>query len=192
VLQGTAAFPGDVGLHETPGSLGQLRCVPASPRDREGRHLRDLDVQGGTNDLEQHDLQVQPAHRGFLHRCLPSESCPRSERPRLTLCAWQFSALVLYMLTNTLGLDYVSVFVFCVLLLACDFWTVKNISGRLLVGLQWGTKLREDGATEWYFLTHPVSSRRACCCSHAELLRVAAPALSCCFAGEGGERSSCG
>ena len=39
----------------------------------------------------------------------------------------------------------------CILLLACDFWTVKNISGRLLVGLRWWSYVREDGSNEWIF-----------------------------------------
>ena len=38
-----------------------------------------------------------------------------------------------------------------VLLLAADFWTVKNITGRLMVGLRWWNKVNEDGTTEWVF-----------------------------------------
>lgn len=53
----------------------------------------------------------------------------------------------------------------CVLLLAFDFWTVKNISGRLLVGLRWWNRINEDGTSEWIFesherkVTHAVDSR---------------------------------
>jgi hypothetical protein len=36
-------------------------------------------------------------------------------------------------------------------LLAFDFWTVKNISGRLLVGLRWWSYVRDDGSNEWIF-----------------------------------------
>lgn len=39
----------------------------------------------------------------------------------------------------------------CIVLLAFDFWTVKNISGRLLVGLRWWSYVREDGSNEWIF-----------------------------------------
>lgn len=67
----------------------------------------------------------------------------------------QLSAILLYMFSGWTSLDYVSVFVMTVLLLAFDFWTIKNISGRLLVGLRWGTRMTEDGKTEWYFMTHP-------------------------------------
>jgi hypothetical protein len=42
-------------------------------------------------------------------------------------------------------------FVIIVLLLTFDFWTVKNISGRLLVGLRWWSQIKEDGTEEWIF-----------------------------------------
>jgi len=37
------------------------------------------------------------------------------------------------------------------MLLAFDFWTVKNISGRLLVGLRWWNEINEDGTNSWLF-----------------------------------------
>ena len=38
-----------------------------------------------------------------------------------------------------------------VLLGAFDFWTVKNVSGRLLVGLRWWGERQEDGNEKWVF-----------------------------------------
>jgi len=43
------------------------------------------------------------------------------------------------------------VFVACVLALAFDFWTVKNVTGRLLVGLRWWNEIKEDGTSTWIF-----------------------------------------
>ena len=38
------------------------------------------------------------------------------------------------------------------LLLAADFWCVKNVTGRVLVGMRWWARTRADtGATEWAF-----------------------------------------
>lgn len=37
-----------------------------------------------------------------------------------------------------------------ILLLAADFWTVKNVTGRLLVGLRWWNKVTPEGS-EWIF-----------------------------------------
>ena len=61
-------------------------------------------------------------------------------------------ALFLYIFHSWLSSTYVTSFVMIVLLLAIDFWTVKNITGRLLVGLRWWNRLAEDGLTnEWIF-----------------------------------------
>ena len=42
---------------------------------------------------------------------------------------------------------------FIIILLCCcaDFWTVQNITGRLLVALRWRNKVNEDGTEQWVF-----------------------------------------
>lgn len=64
-------------------------------------------------------------------------------------------ALFLYMFGKIIGLDFVTIFVTSVLALAFDFWTTKNITGRLLVGLRWWVKIKEDGSNEWFFESAP-------------------------------------
>lgn len=34
---------------------------------------------------------------------------------------------------------------------SCDFWYTKNISGRILVGLRWWNKIKEDGTEVWIY-----------------------------------------
>lgn len=51
---------------------------------------------------------------------------------------------------GTSGAKFVTVAVICILLLAADFWVVKNITGRLLVGLRWWNKVEGDN-TRWIF-----------------------------------------
>lgn len=48
------------------------------------------------------------------------------------------------------GANFITVTVVCILLLAADFWVVKNITGRLLVGLRWWNKVEGDKTT-WVF-----------------------------------------
>jgi hypothetical protein len=52
----------------------------------------------------------------------------------------------------------VTSFVVIVVLLSIDFWTVKNISGRLLVGLRWWNYVDEDGESHWVFESHKVKT----------------------------------
>jgi len=47
--------------------------------------------------------------------------------------------------------NFILIFVFVVLCLACDFWTVKNVTGRLLVGMRWWNHIKEDGTAEWKY-----------------------------------------
>lgn len=50
--------------------------------------------------------------------------------------------------------NFVIQFVVTVTLLAFDFWVVKNVTGRLLVGLRWWHEIDEDGLSQaWRFET---------------------------------------
>eukprot|EP00485_Elphidium_margaritaceum_P008174 CAMPEP_0202685874 /NCGR_PEP_ID=MMETSP1385-20130828/1707_1 /ASSEMBLY_ACC=CAM_ASM_000861 /TAXON_ID=933848 /ORGANISM="Elphidium margaritaceum" /LENGTH=218 /DNA_ID=CAMNT_0049340343 /DNA_START=33 /DNA_END=686 /DNA_ORIENTATION=+ len=57
--------------------------------------------------------------------------------------------------------NFILIFVFVILCLACDFWTVKNVTGRLLVGLRWWNHVKEDGSTEWKFESKAQSQSQA-------------------------------
>lgn len=74
-------------------------------------------------------------------------------------CAFKLAAMFLYVFGGfftgngqggTSGSKFVLVAVICILLLAADFWVVKNITGRLLVGLRWWNKVEGDD-TRWIF-----------------------------------------
>ena len=76
-----------------------------------------------------------------------------SRHPGVALFHVLFKALAVfvYLFAGLVTDNFVLVCVLCILLLAFDFWTVKNVSGRLLVGLRWWNYVKEDGATEWVF-----------------------------------------
>jgi len=38
-----------------------------------------------------------------------------------------------------------------ILLISIDFWTVKNVTGRLLVGLRWWNTIDDEGNSHWIF-----------------------------------------
>eukprot|EP00322_Chrysochromulina_rotalis_P007126 CAMPEP_0115851634 /NCGR_PEP_ID=MMETSP0287-20121206/12583_1 /TAXON_ID=412157 /ORGANISM="Chrysochromulina rotalis, Strain UIO044" /LENGTH=257 /DNA_ID=CAMNT_0003305673 /DNA_START=62 /DNA_END=836 /DNA_ORIENTATION=- len=60
-------------------------------------------------------------------------------------------ALLVYMFGTWFTSSFVNIFIICVLLLAFDFWTVKNVSGRLMVGLRWWSEVQADGSTTWKY-----------------------------------------
>jgi uncharacterized membrane protein YgcG len=65
----------------------------------------------------------------------------------------QIASIVFYVLCEALNRNsFVANFVVCVVLLAADFWTTKNVTGRLLVGLRWWNDVSPDGSgSEWRF-----------------------------------------
>ena len=70
-------------------------------------------------------------------------------------CLFKLGAIFLYVFCGwrgpVIGANFITVTVFCILLLAADFWVVKNVTGRLLVGLRWWNRVEQDGSNHWIF-----------------------------------------
>uniref|UniRef100_A0A1I7XUQ8 Golgi apparatus membrane protein TVP23 homolog n=1 Tax=Heterorhabditis bacteriophora TaxID=37862 RepID=A0A1I7XUQ8_HETBA len=60
-------------------------------------------------------------------------------------------ALGYYFLANSLSNSFIIQFLVILILLSMDFWTVKNITGRLLVGLRWWNFVDSNGNNHWKF-----------------------------------------
>lgn len=67
------------------------------------------------------------------------------------LLLFRVLALLVYLFSEIFGASSISSMVCIILLLSADFWTVKNISGRLLVGLRWWNQVDDDGQSRWVF-----------------------------------------
>lgn len=69
----------------------------------------------------------------------------------LTFGSLQAAALAFYILSALFFNSFVIIFVVTVLLSALDFWVVKNVSGRILVGLRWWNEINDLGESVWRF-----------------------------------------
>jgi len=78
------------------------------------------------------------------------------------LCVWQATALAFYILSTLFIDNFVIIFVITVLLAALDFWVVKNVSGRILVGLRWWNEINDLGESVWRFECLDQEVRIAC------------------------------
>lgn len=56
------------------------------------------------------------------------------------------ACLLVYLFGSLLWRNQVLTYIACIILLAVDFWTVKNVTGRLLVGLRWWQITRTENA----------------------------------------------
>ncbi|XP_057341915.1 uncharacterized Golgi apparatus membrane protein-like protein CG5021 isoform X2 [Microplitis mediator] len=65
--------------------------------------------------------------------------------------AFRSAAIIVYMFCTWFSDSFIASFVVVVLLLSMDFWTVKNITGRLMVGLRWWNYVDDDGKSHWVY-----------------------------------------
>ncbi|CAH1795537.1 unnamed protein product [Owenia fusiformis] len=60
-------------------------------------------------------------------------------------------SILAYLFCGWFSSSFILNFIVIILLLSMDFWTVKNITGRLLVGLRWWNHIDEDGKSQWIY-----------------------------------------
>jgi len=60
-------------------------------------------------------------------------------------------ALIAYLLCGWFSDSFIGSFVAIILLLSLDFWTVKNITGRIMAGLRWWNYINDSGESVWVF-----------------------------------------
>ncbi|XP_075256195.1 Golgi apparatus membrane protein TVP23 homolog B-like [Convolutriloba macropyga] len=82
-------------------------------------------------------------------------------------------AVLVYIFCQWFTSSFVIAFVVIALLHSMDFWTVKNVTGRLLVGLRWWNEVTESGASEWYFESRPKNERHLISASESTVFWVA-------------------
>lgn len=74
-----------------------------------------------------------------------SRVLPYSGKSKVLLKSCSFMFLNLF-----LGNEIIT-FMFIIIFQAMDFWTVKNVTGRILVRLRWWSELDELGQEKWVF-----------------------------------------
>ncbi|XP_051036350.1 Golgi apparatus membrane protein TVP23 homolog C [Phodopus roborovskii] len=81
---------------------------------------------------------------------------------------FRVSAVVVYLLCELLSSSFIACMVTIILLLSCDFWAVKNVTGRLMVGLRWWNHIDEDGKSHWVFESRKATPQDSKTISEAE------------------------
>ena len=71
---------------------------------------------------------------------------------------FRVASIIAYLLCGWFSDSFITNFIVIVMLLSFDFWTVKNVTGRLLVGLRWWNYVDEDGNSHWVFESKKVST----------------------------------
>ena len=75
-------------------------------------------------------------------------------------------SLISFIFLDLFWSSHAQVYLIVIISAAFDFWTIKNLSGRLLVGLRWWNKVKKDGSEVWVFESYEdcnVIKREAVC-----------------------------
>ncbi|XP_044309827.1 Golgi apparatus membrane protein TVP23 homolog B isoform X1 [Varanus komodoensis] len=81
---------------------------------------------------------------------------------------FRVSAIIVYLVCELFSNSYIACMVTIILLLSCDFWAVKNVTGRLMVGLRWWNQVDDDGKSHWVFEARKASTQKKKTTSEAE------------------------
>ena len=65
--------------------------------------------------------------------------------------AFKGASILSFLFLNAIIGDEIITFVFVILFAAFDFWTVKNVTGRLLVNLRWHNEIDDFGNEKWVY-----------------------------------------
>ena len=65
--------------------------------------------------------------------------------------AFKGLSIFCFMFLNAFLGDDILTFILVVVLAAFDFWTVKNVTGRLLVNLRWHSEIDKYGNEKWIY-----------------------------------------
>ncbi|XP_050610286.1 Golgi apparatus membrane protein TVP23 homolog B-like [Macaca thibetana thibetana] len=77
-------------------------------------------------------------------------------------------SFIICLLYELLSSSFIACMMTIILLLSCDFWAAKNVTGRLTVGLCWRCHIDEDGKSHWVFESRKASSQENKTVSEAE------------------------
>ena len=107
---------------------------------------------GGNAPADTEDPQASNKKNPFGYQYYP-EFIKKATHPGMCIMHVFFKILALacYMLLNLFIGNYTLTFITVILLSVFDFWTVKNLTGRILVGLRWWSQINPDGSEEWRF-----------------------------------------
>ncbi|CAG03045.1 unnamed protein product [Tetraodon nigroviridis] len=74
---------------------------------------------------------------------------------------FRVAAILTYLFCEFFSGSFIASMVTIILLLSCDFWAVKNVTGRLMVGLRWWNQVDDDGRSHWVFESRKTSGKQA-------------------------------
>ena len=107
--------------------------------------------QKGQNDFV--DITNEEAEQHQSEQAQPAVGCQGISHPIAIFfhLIWKILAILTYTIVYYIATSDTLVLILLVVFLAFDFWTVKNVTGRLLVGLRYWNEVLDDGTSRWIY-----------------------------------------
>jgi hypothetical protein len=127
---------------------GNTTNPPSNPQDKSNTTNQQINI----NNFNQNPSQQISSNPNTQTIDFTNFIC-KANNPLIVFFTLIFkvSAIVLYLILGIFGVSDALIFIIVVILSSFDFWFVKNVSGRILVGLRWWNEVKEDGSEVWIF-----------------------------------------
>ncbi|KAJ6247217.1 golgi apparatus membrane protein tvp23 [Anaeramoeba flamelloides] len=110
-------------------------------------------LKSGSSETE--NLLGSSVENQFLTSQPTVQTLSKTRKPRWSVIFFHLFfkavAIFFYLFGGFFFNSFALIFVLIILSVSFDFWTVKNVTGRLLVSLRWWNAIEEDGASSWKF-----------------------------------------
>ncbi|KAM0793543.1 Golgi apparatus membrane protein tvp23 [Microbotryomycetes sp. NB124-2] len=140
LLSSASAYDGQISADEDPISAAEQGRAPSpstAARQQAPTSMGSIQTQGQGSNATSADASI----------------LSQSAHPVALICLYLFRSLAIatYLLCGFFSSSYVFSTVLVVVLLSLDFWTVRNVSGRILCGLRFWNQVDEEGSSYWVF-----------------------------------------
>ena len=125
--------------------------------DMDVRLEEDKQPELATNNVVLEDTKTKTAMSISGIKSSVSNVLAKSAHPTALIfhSIFKLAATICYIFFGIVSSDKVIMYILVISLCAFDFWTVKNVTGRILVGLRWWSTIDEGGKETWHFESVP-------------------------------------
>lgn len=135
------------------GSGGDTQSQSSNTTNATTKTLNQPSIKTSSQDIENQNQSISSSNPAVNEKIDITNFLQKANNPGVVFFTLFFKALagVCFLILGIFGVPEALTFILVVILNSLDFWFVKNVSGRILVGLRWWNEVREDGSEKWVF-----------------------------------------
>ena len=134
-------------------SLDNPQTDSSSQQKSESKNMQVSSRNFGATQKKMNRQQISSENKSIKEKIDFTNFLSHAQHPGIVFFTIFFKglAMVAFLFLGIFGVPEALIFIIVVILNSLDFWFVKNVSGRILVGLRWWNEVKEDGTEVWKF-----------------------------------------